>query len=67
MGTMRLRDVDRVPSPKDVDFDFDDDGICIFKPTAQQYSSGFTELLRLMEDTAGRIQGVVKAIVPSRW
>jgi len=65
--TLRLRVIDRVSSSRHVDFAFDDDGIYIFKPTPEQYSKNFTELLALMEKTAGHVQGVVKVMIPNEW
>lgn len=64
---LRLHDINRVPSSRHVDFVLDDDFVYIFKPTAEQYSSNFAELLALMEKTAGRIQGVVKVMIPNEW
>lgn len=65
--TLRIHDINRAPSSRHVDFMFDDDSIYIFKPTAVQYSSNFSKLLALMEKTAGRMQGVVKVVIPNEW
>lgn len=64
---MSLHSSDGSHTHGQVDFGYDEDGIYIFKPTAEQYSDNFTELLALMEKAAGQVQGVVKVRIPNEW